>query len=185
MGNDQYFFKVPADGLDGFYEVVESFGVLGAKALVDDQGSQARARAPSEEFGQGNADGKVNAKRFATRIEFVAAFAEFVADFNVEGFARAPGFEVAQRFQGDLRAVVRQAREDAVGFFFDFWYGLFDDEGLNAIFAKRGGQFAVDADVALAGFDFFLDGALFCAEGIAVFDLGLQGGILLEQIVAV
>ena len=161
MGNDQNFFKIPADGLDSFHEVVESFGVLSAKAFVNDQGAQARARATGQEFGQSNANGKVNAKSFSARIEFVAAFAEFVANFDVEGFARTPAFEVAERLQGDLCAVICQARENAIGLFFDFWNGLFDDECLNAVFAKRCGQFAIDADIALAGFDFFFDCGLF------------------------
>ena len=106
MRDDQHLFEILANFLDGFDELFQSLLVLGAKALVDKERVQAGARAHGQHLGERDAQGEIGAECLAPGIEVIGALANLVGDLDVEGFAGAAFFEVAQRFKGDLDAVV-------------------------------------------------------------------------------
>ncbi len=135
--DNDYFGKIVLDSFDDFDQALQSLVILSAEAFIDHQGTQTRARAPSQHFGERNTQGEINAKGFTARKEFVISRSKRITDLDIEGFGHISSASIALGFERQVHSIITHPGQDAIGLVGQFRYGIFDDDGLQAVFAKH------------------------------------------------
>src|SRR5579884_4203071 len=143
--NDQNFLKIVLNGVNNLDQLLASLAVLRAKALVQNQRLQPRARPVREQARQGDADGKVDAEGLAAAEELIGARADVIGDLDVQGLYLSAGrFGRARGLKADLHGVVGHAGQQRVGLVLQLRDSVFDDERLHALLAEGPGERLVD-----------------------------------------